>query len=53
MRFSLIRAGLLLTFLFLVLQAPDVALSELTAGGAASPLILLITVARIRERERE
>jgi uncharacterized MnhB-related membrane protein len=45
--------GLLLTVLFLVLQAPDVALSELTVGAATVPLILLVTVARIRERERE
>lgn len=40
--------GLLLTLLFLLLQAPDVALSELTIGTAALPLILLATLAKVR-----
>lgn len=40
--------GLLLTFLFLTMQAPDVALSELTVGAAALPLILLATLAKVR-----
>lgn len=44
--------GLLLTLLFLALQAPDVAFSELTIGSAALPLILLVTVAKVRARER-
>jgi energy-converting hydrogenase B subunit D len=43
---------LLLTFLFLTLQAPDVALSEITVGAAALPLILLVTVAKVRGRGR-
>jgi uncharacterized MnhB-related membrane protein len=41
--------GLFLTVLFLLLQAPDVALSELTIGSAALPLILLVTLAKLRE----
>lgn len=44
--------GLLLTFLFLLLQAPDVALSELAVGSAALPLILLVTLAKVRERKK-
>ena len=42
--------GLLLALLFLVLQAPDVALSELAVGSAAVPLILLVTLAKTKER---
>lgn len=38
--------GLVLTFLFLVFQAPDVAFSELTVGAVALPLILLVTLAK-------
>lgn len=38
--------GLILTIFFLVLQAPDVALSELTVGSAALPLMLLVALAK-------
>jgi uncharacterized MnhB-related membrane protein len=41
--------GLTLSLLFLVLQAPDVALSEIAVGSAALPLILLVTASKIRE----
>lgn len=44
--------GLLLTVLFLVLQAPDVALSEMAVGAAALPLILLLTVSKTREQKQ-
>jgi len=40
--------GMLLTALFLTLQAPDVALSELTIGAAALPLMILVTLASVR-----
>jgi energy-converting hydrogenase B subunit D len=40
--------GLLLGLLFVVLQAPDVALSQITVGSAALPLILLVTIAKTR-----
>ena len=40
--------GLVLTLLFLALQAPDVALSELAVGTAAVPLMLLAVLASIR-----
>ena len=45
--------GLFLTILFLFLQAPDVALSELAIGTAALPLILLVTLAKVRENKHE
>ena len=37
--------GLLLAILFFTFQAPDVALSELTVGAVALPLILLLAIA--------
>jgi energy-converting hydrogenase B subunit D len=40
--------GLLLVVLFLVFQAPDVALSELVVGTVAFPLILLVAIERVR-----
>jgi energy-converting hydrogenase B subunit D len=44
--------GLLLAILFLVFQAPDVTLSELTVGAVALPILLLLTLAKIRSREK-
>ena len=44
--------GLLLAFLFVLLQAPDVALSEIAIGSAALPLVLLATLAKVRGREQ-
>jgi energy-converting hydrogenase B subunit D len=43
--------GMGLAALFLFLQAPDVALSEVTVG-VAYPILVLLTLAKIRERER-
>jgi len=43
--------GLLLVVLFLVFQAPDVALSALAVGGGAAPLVILATLAKLRARE--
>jgi len=40
--------GLVLTLLFLALQAPDVALSELAVGTAAVPLMFLAVLASVR-----
>jgi uncharacterized MnhB-related membrane protein len=39
--------GLSLAFLFLVLQAPDVALSEIAVGSAAVPLVVLTVLSRM------
>jgi uncharacterized MnhB-related membrane protein len=43
--------GVLLAVLFLAFQAPDVTLSELTVGAVVLPIILLLTLAKIRKRE--
>jgi len=43
--------GLTLIVLFLVLQAPDVALSELAVSTVAFPFILLAALAKMRDRE--
>jgi energy-converting hydrogenase B subunit D len=43
--------GLLLAVLFLVFQAPDVTLSELTVGAIALPIVLLLTLAKVRKPE--
>ncbi|SCE33156.1 Uncharacterized MnhB-related membrane protein [Streptomyces sp. DvalAA-14] len=40
--------GVCLSLLFLVLQAPDVALSQLAVGTAVTPLLILLTVRKIR-----
>ena len=43
--------GVLLAVLFLAFQAPDVTLSELTVGAVVLPLLLLLTLAKVRRRE--
>ncbi|WP_405578777.1 Na(+)/H(+) antiporter subunit B [Streptomyces sp. NBC_01190] len=40
--------GVCLALLFLVVQAPDVALSQLAVGTAITPLLILLTVRKIR-----
>ena len=40
--------GMLLGVLFFVLQAPDVALSEIVVGAVASPLMILLALAKVR-----
>jgi uncharacterized MnhB-related membrane protein len=44
--------GLLLAVLFLAYQAPDVTLSELSVGAVALPLLLLLALAKVREKEK-
>lgn len=43
--------GMVLAVLFLVFQAPDVTLSELTVGAVALPIILLLALAKVRKPE--
>jgi uncharacterized MnhB-related membrane protein len=43
--------GMFLAILFFAFQAPDVALSELTVGAIALPLILLLAIAKVRKPE--
>jgi energy-converting hydrogenase B subunit D len=45
--------GLLLVILFVVLQAPDVALSMLVVSAVAYPLVVLAAVTRTRGRPPE
>jgi energy-converting hydrogenase B subunit D len=45
--------GILLAVLFLVFQAPDVTLSELTVGAVLLPLILLLALAKVRAPDTE
>jgi energy-converting hydrogenase B subunit D len=42
--------GLLLGVAFLVLQAPDVALSQITIGAVALPLMILLALAKVRRQ---
>ncbi|ADP84501.1 Na(+)/H(+) antiporter subunit B [Pseudofrankia inefficax] len=42
--------GLLLTILFVLVQAPDVALSQVAVGTAVVPLLILLTLRKIRSR---
>ena len=42
--------GLGLTALFVVFQAPDVALSELVVGTIAYPLVLVAAIARVKSK---
>lgn len=50
--FALAANGVVLTLLFFALQAPDVALSELAVGTAATPLLFLIALAAARTKGR-
>ncbi|MGW6057926.1 Na(+)/H(+) antiporter subunit B [Streptomyces sp. NPDC055189] len=42
--------GLALAALFTVLQAPDVALSQLAVGSVITPLMILLSVRKVRRR---
>ena len=44
--------GILLAILFFILQAPDVALSEIVVGAVALPLMILLSLAKIRGGEK-
>ena len=41
--------GLLLALLFMTLQAPDVALSQIGVGTAIVPLMVMLTVRKVRQ----
>lgn len=43
--------GLMLAVLFLVFQAPDVTLSELTVGAVALPVLLMLALAKVRGQD--
>jgi uncharacterized MnhB-related membrane protein len=44
--------GLLFAVLFFVFHAPDVALSQMTAGAVILPAILLLALVRMQHRDR-
>jgi uncharacterized MnhB-related membrane protein len=44
--------GVVLAVLFTVLQAPDVALSQLAVGSALTPLLVMLSVRKIKRRGR-
>jgi uncharacterized MnhB-related membrane protein len=44
--------GVALALLFTVLQAPDVALSQLAVGSALTPLLLLLSVRKVRRQRK-
>lgn len=44
---------LLLVVLFMIFQAPDVALSMLVVGSIAYPVVLLTVIARVRQQSED
>jgi uncharacterized MnhB-related membrane protein len=44
--------GLMLAIAFVLLQAPDVALSQIAVGTILVPFMALVTVAKIRKAQR-
>lgn len=42
--------GLILAVLFFSVQAPDVALSAIVVGAVALPMMILLTLAKVRQR---
>jgi len=45
--------GIVLALLFFVLQAPDVALSQIGVGTAVVPLMVMLTVRKAKRNRRE
>ena len=43
--------GLLLALMFFIFQAPDVALSQVTVGAIALPLMIMLAITRMKHRE--
>jgi uncharacterized MnhB-related membrane protein len=50
--FALCANGVVLALLFFVLQAPDVALSEIVVGAVVIPLLFLVTLAAVATGKR-
>lgn len=49
--FALSFYGLLFALMFFVFQAPDVALSQITVGAIALPLMIMLAITRMRNRD--
>ena len=43
--------GLLFALMFFIFQAPDVALSQVTVGAIALPLMVMLAITRMKHRE--
>jgi uncharacterized MnhB-related membrane protein len=43
--------GLTLALLFFAFQAPDVALSQIVVGAVGLPVMILLTISKVRQRE--
>ena len=50
---ALSATGLFAAAAFLVLHAPDVAISEAAVGAALTPVIFIVTLRKIKHREEE
>ncbi len=48
---SLSFYGLLTALVFFFFEAPDVALSQITVGAVALPLMIMLAISRMRARE--
>lgn len=44
--------GLILALMFMIFQAPDVALSQIVVGAVGLPLMVLLAVAKLRRDEQ-
>lgn len=44
--------GLILALMFMVFQAPDVALSQIVVGAVGLPLMILLAIAKLRRDEQ-
>lgn len=44
--------GLVLSLAFFLYQAPDVALSQMAVGAVALPLMILLTLAKVKRDQR-
>jgi uncharacterized MnhB-related membrane protein len=44
--------GLILSLMFMVFQAPDVALSQIVVGAVGLPLMILLAIAKLRRDEQ-
>ncbi len=43
--------GVLFALMFFIFQAPDVAISQITVGAIALPLIIMLALSRMRARD--
>jgi uncharacterized MnhB-related membrane protein len=44
--------GVLLAVIFFIYQSPDVALSQIVVGTVALPLMVMLAIARMKNREK-